>query len=298
MYSFDTISVIFEETIFRNNFGFESLFSLSYDLNLTMKNVTFMNNINLLFFCEKSTLLLEIFILTSHFCSNKMSSCVLNANHDAFVSFKNSIFLNISQESNQNSFIIDNSRLKIEETFFRNFTSHQSKKSCIYGLQSDLFINYVHSENIDFSFLRFENSSLQLDGFSYKEANNYKNNQGIKYDSVLICYNCLIFIITNSIISSSVTMKKGAALLIFNNYYHSNFIHRIKNVKFIENKSVQGGAIFLNNAILNIYSSIFYKNQAEYGGAIYHSSVNLLDASFSLFINNSIFLENSAKEIP
>lgn len=91
-------------------------------------------------------------------------------------------------------------------------------------------------------------------------------------------------------------MKKGAALFVFSNFFNINAISNIQNVKFIENECEQGGAIFLNNAILNISFSLFYRNKAKFGGAIYYFSLELLENSFSVFIVNSIFLENLAEE--
>ena len=178
---------------------------------------------------------------------------------------------------------LENSYILLSNSTAHSLTSN-GYGACMYGYQSVIDLENNEFNNYYPNCFYLVESSIFM---SYILVNH--SNTKI---STVIMISCKIIHLESSIFSNKIGIENGALFFQYQNIYinSSNFI--ISDCKFINNSvSLNGGAILIQDATVNIFDSLFFYNRAGYGGALYFKTTSY---DFNLKIFNTNFTKNTA----
>ncbi|CDW91246.1 UNKNOWN [Stylonychia lemnae] len=298
--------IIIRNSNFENNFSQRTLISMMY-ANVLIQDSTFKNNGAM---SRTKGLLcgsLNITLIRCFFQNDYSDSWKIQLKDErttgsfiflvsqTIMTVKNSRFVNGFANMGGAIFISDNSQLEIQESNFLN-NKAKTKGGAIYtsGFQSiwiGNFSNFKDNYALDQGDDIYITNSMNMITLNQVDINNINAKNSIYIEQAKLQSNQLVI----RDIYSNKDSKNGGAI---NCQYCTGL--DIKNSRFINIRSSEGGAIFIIDSDLTkstnyqkyrINNSTFQNCTAEIGGAIYISNPE------SMIILNSQFIQNQAIQI-
>ena len=282
--------VVFENTIFLNNTGLETIFTLIKG-NFRVKNCSFTDNFGLLFDLRGTTMLIENTLVRNANCSSKtIIGCFVSlVDMSSFKS--NSINVSNFFSITKGTLIYSESSDSILiDSHFNNIVAETLESVSIF-LSSNSFLIGINISEIIPSFGALTSSRVSIENCSFDNSKNYKK---ILISELILQYSTII--LENSNFTNNFAKKDGGFIYGFNskqNDFNSN-IFIISSLFENGTSPLQGGAIYVMNFNLFLLNSIFKRNEAKNGGAVFFSLSNN-SSNHIFFLEKSNFIWNKAQ---
>ncbi len=258
--------IYIENSIFRSNHGNQTLFD-AIQTQVIIKNCSFANNTNTLFYLVDSQIRIDNIKIVSHFCYNDQPGCVLSAiNASTFI---NSIeLIDINHYGEEGNLYFQNSQILINSLKIENVKTREIKGSCLSLYNSTLNISESQIFNYQINCIFGSESNVMIENAYFDNSESTENVMLFDYGS-FYCQDCAKIVINNSKFIKNSFAIDGTAIFIKNTretYYQKA---EIINNNFIENFALGRGIIFVDSSDIQIISNIFFGNTAKIGGAIF-----------------------------
>ena len=264
--NYETVSLI-TNCNFSNNSASTTLIDLDLSI-FQINNSFFSNNFNIAFYAINSTFLIYNITLIDHSCSSLLG-CIFAFNENSELILLNSSFENIYNFLPAGNMLFESSNAQLDTIYIKNIFNSNQLGACISCILSNLTILSSNFQNYSINCISSTSSHLYIIKSIF---NNYllKNTQNILEFGAIYCFKCTSIEILNSSFSSNSNIMKGGGIYIMNNNENNNSMkYMISNNIFIMNNALYGGALYLYNVNVLIFSCLFEKNMAEQGGSVY-----------------------------
>lgn len=258
--------VYIENSIFSRNHGNQTLLDAIHT-KVILKNCSFINNTNTLFYLIDSQIQIDNISILNHFCSNDKPGCVLSAINTS-TSLNIIELINIRHDGEEGNFYFENSQILINSLKMENVKTKKIKGSCssIYNSSFNLYNSQLHNYQIN-CFFGFE-SMITIKDTLFDNSDLNKSNIIYEYGT-FYCQDCSYIVINNSKFIKNSYVVDGSAIFIQTNIkiYHQEV--QIAQNDFIENIAFVRGTIFVDSTNIHIRFNNFFGNKAKIGGAIF-----------------------------
>ena len=258
--------VYIENSIFNTNHGNQTLLD-AIQSKVMIKNCSFVNNTNTLFYLIDSQIEIDNISILNHFCSNDKPGCVLSAINTS-TSLNIIELINISHNGEEGNFYFENSQILINSLKMEKVKTKKIKGSCssIYNSSFNLHGSQFHNYQINCLFglesmiiikdTLFDNSDLNKSNIVYEYGTFY-------------CQDCSYIVINNSKFIKNSYVFDGSAVSIKSTTKIDYQEVLVAQNDFIENIAFVRGTIFVDSTNIVIRFNNFFGNTAEIGGAVF-----------------------------
>lgn len=257
--------VIIEGSRMENNFGLFNLNDLGQTY-LEIRDSSFRNNSNNLFYLIASTLNISNSTLKDNKCSTTNPGCLISAIDYSLILIKNSLVRNISSDFEEGLIYLEKSSLENSFLQMEGLKTKKRKGSCFSLHDSNLTTVFSNFSNYDYncvfasqSQITLSDSTLNNSEFLFSQINEF---------GALYCVSCKKLVISNTVFVRNRQITQGSAVYAYAKQDEALGVGIVENSSFLENQA-EKGTVFVYNQNFTIIGCKFIKNSAKIGGALF-----------------------------
>jgi len=235
---------------------------------LKIKNCSFSNNTNTLFYLLFSHFELFDSVVQNHACLRDFPGCLIYSNDNSVISINLSFFENIISEKEEGTIYLETSKIIISYITMSSLKTIKKQGSCISNYNSTLDIFSSEFDSYDINCLYSFQSIITINQSLFHNNISSESNK-INYYGTFYCSSCKkVSIIKSKFVGNSNSFD-GSAIYIIAQINDILLESEILYSYFSQNLAEESGTIYIYNQNVSIQSNLFEKNFAKRGAGVF-----------------------------